>query len=87
MRLLLSLSAAAALGTLVLAAPPASAQVGVEVGVPGVGVRIGDPDRRWEERRRVRVYEDRNIGECRTVTVRKERADGTMVTRRERHCD
>ena len=87
MRLLLTMSAAVAIGAAaLLTGPPAAAQVGVEVG-PGVGVRIGEPDRRYEERRRVRVYEDRTVGECRTVTVRKERDDGTVVTRRERRCD
>jgi hypothetical protein len=79
--------AAAAIGAATLVAvQPASAQVGVEVGVPGVDVRIGDRPR-YREERRVRVYEDRNVGECRTVTVRKERDDGTVITRRERRCD
>lgn len=88
MRVLLTMSAAAAIGALaLLTAPSVSAQVGIEVGTPGVGVRIGEPDRRYEERRRVRVYEDRNVGDCRTITVRKERDDGTVVTRRERRCD
>jgi hypothetical protein len=87
MRQLMTTIAAAAIGAAALMTiEPASAQVGVEVGVPGVGVRIGDPPR-YREERRVRVYEDRNVGECRTVTVRKERDDGTVITRRERRCD
>jgi hypothetical protein len=86
MRSLIITVAAAALGVAV--ALPAAAQVGVEIGTPGVGVHIGDPDYRVrEERRRTRVYRDDNRGECRTVTVRRERDDGTVITRRERRCD
>ena len=89
MRVLMTPIAAAAIGAAALVtAPPASAQIGVEVGVPGVGVRVGDAPRyRDRDERRVRVYEDNNRGECRTVTVRKERDDGTVITRRERRCD
>ena len=87
MRLVMTTLAATAIGAAgLLTAPPASAQVGVEVGVPGVGVRVGDPPR-YREERRVRVYDDHNRGDCRTVTVRKERDDGTVITRRERRCD
>jgi hypothetical protein len=90
MRRLLILSAAAALAaTAFVTVPSASAQVGVEIGTPGVGVRVGEPERRYyrDDRPRVRVYERDTVGECRTVTVRRERADGTIVTRRERQCD
>jgi len=89
MRLALVLSAAALAAGAVVTVPPASAQVGVEIGTPGVGVRIGDPDRRYyrDDRPRTRVIERDTVGECRTVTVRRERADGTIVTRRERQCD
>lgn len=86
-RILITVAAAATSAAALMTTVPASAQVGVEVGVPGVGVRVGDPDRRYEERRRVRVYERENVGECRTITVRKERDDGTVVTRKERRCD
>ena len=87
MRLALVLSAAAAIAAgAVVTIPPASAQVGVEIGTPGVGVRVGEPRYR-EDRRRERVYERDTVGECRTVTVRRERADGTIVTRRQRQCD
>jgi hypothetical protein len=87
MRLALVLGAAAAVAASVaVTVPPASAQVGVEIGTPGVGVRVGEP-RYYNERRRTRVYERDTVGECRTVTVRKERDDGTIVTRRERRCD
>jgi hypothetical protein len=89
MRLALMLSAAAIAAGAVVTVPPASAQVGVEIGTPGVGVRVGEPERRYyrDDRPRVRVYERDTVGECRTVTVRRERADGTIVTRRERQCD
>jgi hypothetical protein len=89
MHYLMTTIAAGALGVAALTFPvPASAQVDVEVGAPGVGVRVGDREhRRYEERRRVRVYDDDNTGSCRTVTIRRERGDGTVVTRRERRCD
>ena len=87
MRGILISIAAAATGVAVMTTVPASAQVGVEVGVPGVGVRIGEPDRRYREERRVRVRERDNVGDCRTITVRKERDDGTVITRKERRCD
>jgi hypothetical protein len=89
MRLALIFSAAAAIaaGT-VVTVPPASAQVGVEIGTPCVDVRVGEPRYRYrDDRPRGRVYERDTVGECRTVTVRKERSDGTIVTRRERRCD
>lgn len=86
------LKSAAAIGALglglVTVSAPASAQIGIDVGAPGVGVRTGDSEqRRYDERRRVPGYEDRNAGNCQTVTVRKERDDGTVTTRRERRCD
>jgi hypothetical protein len=87
MRGILISVAVAATGVALMTTAPASAQVGVEVGVPGVGVRVGEPDRYYQERRRTRVYERENVGDCRTVTVRKERDDGTVITRKERRCD
>ena len=92
MRQLMKAIAATAIGAAtLLTVQPASAQVGIDVGVPGVGVRIGEPRYRdrevYREREdRVRVYDD-NRGDCRTVTVRRERDDGTIVTRQERRCD
>jgi hypothetical protein len=86
MRQLMTTFVAAAIGAATfLTVQPASAQVGIDVGVPGAGVRIGEP--RYRDREdRVRVYDD-NRGDCRTVTVRRERDDGSVVTRRERRCD
>jgi hypothetical protein len=85
--LLLGLAAA----TMLAAAVPvstASAQ-GVRVEGPGVGVRIGEPDRwredRWSERRH---YRDRaTFGEgCRSVSVKKRLPDGSVVVRRRSTC-
>jgi hypothetical protein len=79
-----------AASTLLLATVPAanvSAQ-GVSVEVPGVDVRIGDPDRRhWRERR----YRERDTygysgDRCRTVTVRDRRPDGSVVVRKRTTC-
>jgi hypothetical protein len=80
-----------AASTLLLAMVPTanvSAQ-GVAVEVPGVGVTIGDPDRRdrWRERR-YRERETRGYSgrDCRTVTVRSRRADGSVVVRKRTEC-
>jgi len=83
---LIGLAAATVIGT---ALPAAAQGVGIEVGTPGVGVRIGDPDRHYYREHR---YRDRdryydNRGDCRTVTVRRERDDGTVVVRKQRRCD
>jgi hypothetical protein len=68
-------------------APAASNAQGVEVGVPGVGVRIGDPGyrhyRSYEDGPRFREREVRYGRSCRTVTV--ERDDGSV--KRIRRCD
>ena len=71
-----------------LYAPTPSSAQGIGIEVPGVGVRIGEPDRpRYRERRRDdRVYREREVRggqHCRTVTI--ERDDGTV--RRIRRCD
>ena len=84
-KLLILLGLAAA--TTFYAPAPSNAQ-GIGIEVPGVGVRIGEPDRpRYRERRRYdRVYREREVRgrqQCRTVTI--ERDDGTM--RRIRRCD
>ena len=85
-----SLLAVAAATVLAATTPsvPAFAQ-GVSVDVPGVGVRVGDPDRRrdrdvYRERRRERV----TVGEsCKTVTVKERRPNGTTIIRKKRTCD
>jgi hypothetical protein len=91
MRVIMLGLTAVAIGFAALPSAPASAQVGVEVGVPGVGVRIGDPDYRYRERRRIERERDYNVGRrgdrCRSVTVQRERRDGTVVSRTERRCD
>jgi len=89
MRKLIILFAGAA--ALTSFAPAASFAQGFEVGVPGVGVRVGDPDR--YERRHYRDYDGPRYRErevylgrrdsCRTVTI--ERDDGSM--KRIRRCD
>ena len=79
-----------AAGTLLLASVPTanvSAQ-GVAVEVPGVGVRIGDPDRRdrYRERRRDRETTGYVEEGCRSVTVRERRPDGSVVVRKKTNC-
>ena len=82
MKTLLILFGAAAM--IVFYAPASSNAQGIGIDVPGVGVRIGDPDRRREgEGRRYREREVRGGQNCRTVTVQRD--DGTM--RRTRRCD
>ena len=84
---LLAVAAAAVLAAAVPSAP-GFAQ-GVSVDVPGVGVRIGDPDRRrdrdvYHERRRERITVG---GEgCRTVTVKERLPNGTTVIRKKSSC-
>ena len=89
MRALLFVIAAA---TALAAAVPASSvsAQGVTIEGPGVGVRVGDPDRRRDGRRvEERHYRDRATvgGEgCRTVTVKKRMPDGSVVIRRKSSC-
>ena len=85
-KLLILLSAATAI-TFYAAAPSNAQGIGIEV--PGVGVRVGEPDRpRYREDRRqydrsgFRDREVRYEQRCRTVTI--ERDDGTV--RRIRRC-
>jgi hypothetical protein len=94
-----SLFVLAAATVLAVAAPAsiASAQ-GVAIEGPGVGVRVGEPDRfredRFRERRfgeERRIYRDRDRvtvgGEgCRSVTVKKRLPDGSVVVRRRSSC-
>jgi hypothetical protein len=86
---LLAIAAAIVLAGAVPAST-ASAQ-GVRIEGPGVGVRVGEPDRYRERRhwREERFHRDRVTvgGEgCRTVTVRERLPDGTRVTRRKSTC-
>ena len=89
-RLLILLGAAAAV---TFYAPVPSIAQGIGVQVPGVGVRIGEPDRpRYreynsgyrEDYRERRGFQEREVrGGCRTVTI--ERDDGSV--KRIRKCD
>jgi hypothetical protein len=86
-KLLILLSAAAAM-TFYADAPSNAQGIGIEV--PGVGVRVGEPNRpRYRDRGgeydrpRFREREVRSDRGCRTVTI--ERDDGTV--RRIRRCD
>jgi hypothetical protein len=84
---LILLSAAAAI---TFFAPASSNAQGVGIGIPGVGIQIGEPDRpRYRERRlnydrpRFREREVRYGRDCRTVTIQRD--DGSV--RRIRRCD
>jgi uncharacterized protein YcfJ len=63
------------------AVAPADAQVSIRANEYGVGVRVGEP----------RVYTPGvtiyGQAECRTVTVRKKRPNGTVIVTKERVCD
>jgi hypothetical protein len=77
--------AAAATAAMLSFAPAPSMAQGVEVGVPGVGVRIGEPGYHrdhWRDRD-VRVehrgWRDRDVrlgGSCKTVTITRD--DGSV---------
>jgi hypothetical protein len=76
--------ALAAAATLAVAATtggiaPADAQVTIRAGERGVGVRVGPS--------RYEGYRAYNRADCRTVIVRKERPNGTVVVRKTRVCD
>jgi hypothetical protein len=58
---------------------PADAQVRIRAGEGGIGVRVG-PSRH-------EGYRAYNRADCRTVIVRKERPNGTVVVRKTRVCD
>jgi hypothetical protein len=75
-KLLVLLSAAAAVAFF---APTPSIAQGVGIHVPGVGVRIGEPDRpRYRETYRERSgFREREVrAGCRTITI--ERSDGSV---------
>ena len=80
-KLLFLLGAAAAI---IFYAPAPSNAQGVAIGVPGVGIQIGEPNRpRYRERRRFREREVRYGQGCRTITIQRD--DGSA--RRIRRCD
>ena len=62
---------------------PADAQVSIRAGEEGIGVRVG-PSRHDGYRERYRAY---GRADCRTVIVRKERPNGTVIVRKTRVCD
>jgi hypothetical protein len=75
-QLLILLSAAAAVAFF---APTPSIAQGIGIDVPGVGVRIGEPNRpRYREHyRERRGFREREVrAGCRTVTI--ERSDGSV---------
>jgi hypothetical protein len=84
------IAAALALATTVPVST-ATAQ-GVTIEGPGLGVRVGDPDRyrerRGDERREGRHYRNREtVGEgCRTVVSKTRGPDGAVVIRRKSSC-
>ena len=87
---LLLVAALTGLGT--LAATPSSAQVQFGIGPNGPSIQVG-PDRDRHERRYIerRSYDDDrlstgSIERCRTVIIREEDEDGTLVTRHVRRC-
>jgi hypothetical protein len=76
-----------AAAAVVMIAGPAGAQ-GVTVDGPGIGVHVGPggvrvgPDR-WHRHH----WREREVrGDCRTVTVRDHRPDGSVVTRTRSRC-
>ena len=82
-KLLILLSAAAAITFYV---PTSSSAQGIGIGVPGVGIQIGEPNRpryREYDRRQFREREVRYDRGCRTITIQRD--DGSM--RRIRRCD
>jgi hypothetical protein len=85
---LLAIAAATVLAG-AIPASTASAQ-GVAIEGPGVGVRVGEPDRyrdrHWREERRHRDRVTVGGEGCRTVTVRERLPDGTRVVRKKSNC-
>ncbi len=83
--------AAALAGALLSFSQPASAQVGIELGVGPGGPRVRTYDDSYRpviERRNRRVIVDEDDGEdCRIVVRRRTNEFGETVTRRTRVCD
>lgn len=77
------LTAAAAITAFV----PATSHAQVDVRVPGVGVRIGEPERPPRDRERVIEREVRGGPECRTTSVTETAPDGSTRTVTRKKCD
>jgi hypothetical protein len=67
-------------------AGPAAAQVHVHTDAPGVGVRIGSGDHYRGYRGYHRGYRAYGSGNCRQITSRTVRPNGTVVVRRSTRC-
>jgi hypothetical protein len=81
----LAAAALAFAATTVGAVTPADAQVSIRTGEHGVGVRIGDTNRhRYQGQHGYYAY---GQADCRTITVRKTRPNGTVVVTKTRVCD
>jgi hypothetical protein len=65
---------------------PADAQVTIRTGEGSVGVRVG-PSRHEGYRGRHEGYRAYGRANCRTVIVRNERPNGTVVVRKRQVCD
>jgi hypothetical protein len=79
----LAAAALAFAATTVGTVTPADAQVSIRTGEHGVGVRIGDtPRHRYQP-----GYHAYGQADCRTITVRKTRPNGTVVVTKTRVCD
>jgi hypothetical protein len=63
---------------------PAASNAQVDVRVPGVGVRVGEPER---PRERVIEREVRGGPECRTTSVTETAPDGSTRTVTRKKCD
>ena len=61
---------------------------GVYIQGPGVGLRVGPEHRRNHRDRDRRHWRNRDVrgGDCKTVTVRETRPDGTRVRRTRSRC-
>jgi hypothetical protein len=66
---------------------PMTSQAQVDVRVPGVGVRIGEPERPPRDRERVIEREVRGGPECRTTSVTETAPDGSTRTVTRKKCD
>jgi hypothetical protein len=85
------LLATAAIGVIATTLPAASQEFRFRAGPDGVAIgRDDDRYDRYRDRRVIerRVYRDRydDDDDCRTVTTRRYRPDGSVVVRRERRC-